>query len=336
MLISHKDHSDHEGVHEGGHEASWDKDSKFKMQKEHEYGTKVRLLRVMRAILDWPYGYTRRQLAERYGVSRDTIDRDFEALQHAGFVLRADNKHRYAFVEDQPYKELKSLLHFSEEDQLLLEQAIDQIADHTQRGQKLKRKLGSLYDYGRLGYAYLRKPHLTKVDLLLKAQKEKRQVILEHYRSSNSDAIRNRLVEAFHISPADDMLHAYDLDRRDLRHFRLSRFQRVQLTDQPWQYENHHHLISTDPFRIVDAQQVMVHLRLKVGAYNELVERFPLTKRYIEPAEQEGVFDFQCKVNHRFLGITNFILGHYHQWIEVLAPDELLDHLRKTVEDMHF
>lgn len=189
------------------------------MKKEKEYGTKMRILRIMRALLERPYGYTKRQLADLYNVSKDTIRHDFDAFQNAGFILTFDENYRYGFVADQPFKELKSLLHFSEEDQLLLEEAIDQISPHTNRGAKLKQKLGSLYDFHLLGHSYLRKPYLKKVDMLMQAQKEKQQVKLIDYRSSNSNVISNRRVEPFHVSPPDDMLHAYDLDRQDLRHF---------------------------------------------------------------------------------------------------------------------
>lgn len=303
---------------------------------EKEYGTKLRLLRVMRALLENPKHYTKRQLAEVYQVTPDTITNDFEALTNAGFVVEYDEKYRYYLVEEKPFTQLKDLLHFSEEDQAILYRAIDQVAAHEKRGQRLKKKLASLYDYRRLGHAYLRKPYLTKVDLLMQGKNEKRQVILRDYSSSNSNEVRDRLVEPFHPSPPDDTLQAFDVDKQELRHFRISRITRVEMTDTPWQFEGHHNIMLTDPFRIVDSNQVMVHLRLRVGAKNELVERFPLTQSYIQEAAEEGIYDFQCMVNHRFLGLTNFILGFHHQLVEVLGPESLLDHLQEEVEKMDF
>lgn len=303
---------------------------------EKEYGTKLRLLRVMRALLENPKHYTKRQLAEVYQVTPDTITNDFEALTNAGFVVEYDEKYRYYLVEEKPFTQLKDLLHFSEEDQAILYRAIDQVAAHEKRGQRLKKKLASLYDYRRLGHAYLRKPYLTKVDLLMQDKNEKRQVILRDYSSSNSNEVRDRLVEPFHPSPPDDTLQAFDVDKQELRHFRISRITRVEMTDTPWQFEGHHNIMLTDPFRIVDSNQVMVHLRLRVGAKNELVERFPLTQSYIQEAAEEGIYDFQCMVNHRFLGLTNFILGFHHQLVEVLGPESLLDHLQEEVEKMDF
>ena len=306
------------------------------MPKEAEFGPRARILRLLRAILDQPNRYTRQELADKYGVSVDTIRDDFEILANADFVLAPDDRHRYAFVTEKPLRQLKDLLHFSEEDQAALYQAIDNLYIGSERARNLKAKLASVYDFHRLGHAYLRKPHLTKVDLLMQAQREKRQVFLIDYRSSNSNKIETRRVEPFHLSPAEDTLQAYDAEKRTLRHFRLSRFSRVQLTDLPWAFEGHHVIMHVDPFRIVDNQQVDVHLLLGVGAYNELVERYPLTRSHIEETDDPNIFDFQCRVNHRFFGLSNFILGFYHQHIEVLAPEGLKAHLREEVGKMKF
>ena len=306
------------------------------MAREHEYGTKGRLLRIMIAIIENPRAYTKAQLSEMYGVSEDTIRNDFRAFNNAGFLIEHDEKFRYFFIEKKPYKQLKELLHFSEEDQSLLMQAIDQINPHSDKGKKLKRKLASLYDYHKLGHAYLRKPYLNKVDTLLQAKTEKRQAMLVDYRSSNSNETSNRLVEPFHVSPPDDTLQAFDVDKKQLRHYRISRIKRVKLTTQNWQFAGHHNIMRTDPFRIVDNNQIPVHLRIKIGAYNELTERFPLTKAYLEETDVDEIYDFQCMVNHRFLGLTNFILGFHHQLVEVLSPDSLLTHLNETIKKMKF
>ena len=302
----------------------------------NEYGIKQRLLRIMIAILENPGFYTKAKLNERYGYSESTIKRDFKALKNAGFILEYDKRYRYTFVVKGPAKKLKELLHFSEEDQAILYQAIDTLGIHDKKQERLKRKLSSLYDFRRLGHAYLRKPYLSKVDSLLEGKEKKQQVILDDYRSSTSNTTTDRLVEPFHVSPPDDTLQAYDLDKKGLRHFRISRIKRVKLTNEIWVSERHHVIKRTDPFRIVDNNQVPVHLRMKVGAYNELLERFPLTKAYLEDTEEDEVYDFQCMVNHKFLGLTNFILGFHHQLVEVLEPDSLLEHLRNQINQMKF
>ncbi|MBV6440222.1 MAG: hypothetical protein EPGJADBJ_01885 [Saprospiraceae bacterium] len=306
------------------------------MPKDNEYGTKTRLLRILRAIIEQPKRYTRQELSEIYGVHPDTITGDFEAFISAGFEMDRDEKYRYYFIKDKTLKKAGELLYFSEEERALLFEAIDNLRTTPEQQASLKQKLHSLYDYSRLGFANLRKPYLTKIDLLQQARDEKRMVILEEYHSSNSGQVSDRLVEPFHIAAEDDMLHAYEVEKRAVLHFRMTRFVRVKLTGRPWEYEGHHNVMNTDPFRIVTNQQVNVHLRLSVGARNELLERYPLTRKYIEATSDPNYFDFQAHVNHNFYGLSNFILGFYHLDIEVIAPDSLREHLRHEVEKMKF
>jgi predicted DNA-binding transcriptional regulator YafY len=306
------------------------------MPKDTEYGTKIRLLRIMQALIERPYGYTKQRLATEYGVHPDTIGNDFEAFVNMGFEMERDERYRYAFIMDKPLKKVRELLYFSEEERVLLYEAIDSIRTTPEKQARLKEKLHSLYDYSRLGFSNLRKPHLAKVDLLEQAKAEKKQVLLEGYRSSNSNLIADRVVEPFHVSPAEDTLQSFDAEKRIPRHFRISRIARVRILDQPWRFEGHHNIQRTDPFRIVNNNQVNVHLRLSVGACNELVERYPLTKSYILETSDPHYFDFQCSVNSQFFGLSNFILGFYHLDIEVIAPDSLREHLRGEVERMRF
>ena len=306
------------------------------MPADREYGARSRVVRLIRAIVERPRHYTKKALAELYNASEDTIKGDFEIIRNAGFELQTDERYRYYFVLDKPHQQLKNLLHFSEEDQLLLHQAIDMLPCATDRQQQLKNKLGSLYDFTRLGHAYLRKPYLTKVDLLQQACKEKRQAVLVDYHSSNSNTISDRVVEPFHVAPAEDTVQTFDVQKALVNHFRISRFARVRLLDTAWQHEGHHVIRRTDPFRIVGNEQVHVRIRLRVGAYNELTERFPLTKSYIVEDAVEGMYEFQCMVNSQFYGLSNFILGYYHQGIEVLEPEELVHHLRAEISHMKF
>ena len=81
------------------------------MKRQNDQGTKARLLRVMRALIERPYGYTKNDLANMTGVDKGTITRDFNDFMNAGFLLQTDNRYRYSFVVGKPYQQLKSLLH---------------------------------------------------------------------------------------------------------------------------------------------------------------------------------------------------------------------------------
>jgi len=130
------------------------------MPNESEYTPRARIAHLIRTLIEYPNRFTKRDLAERHGVIKDTITGDFQAIESAGFCLKPDGKFRYAFVLDKPHRQLKDLLHFSAEDQALLYQVIDNLPNQTERHQKLKAKLGSLYDFGRLGHAYFPPQHV--------------------------------------------------------------------------------------------------------------------------------------------------------------------------------
>jgi len=306
------------------------------MSTEKEHGHKLRLLLVMRALIESPRQHTKNDLAKKFGVHRDTITNYFRDFETAGFALDHDQKYRYFFESDPVYEALQDLLHFTEADQDYLIEALRTHDRHSKRSERIQRKISAIYDFTQLGYENLRKPHLAKINLLRKAQEDKQRVTLMGYRSSNSSKIRDRLVEPFHVSAEEDILHAFDVDIEDIRHYRLSRINHILPTGEPWAFEGKHNIMPTDPFRIVDPQPVHVHLRLSVGAYNELLERFPLTRMYLRPAAEPDIFDFEAKVNSKFYGLANFILGNYHLKVEVVSPDALKDHLREMVEQMKF
>jgi len=296
-------------------------------------GIKENLLRLLLLIVESPNRYTKKELALKLDCSEKTISNSFLELEKEGLTLGWDDRYRYHFEKSKVYDHLKELLLFTEDDRGLLSHTIDQI-DKGKRGEKLKRKLSGLYDYKKLGHNFLRAPYLTKLDKLRKAEQGKKVVILHDYHSSNSNVLSNRKVEPFHTSAESDTLQAYDLDKGDLRHFRISRFSRISILDEQWKKQGKHNIRKTDPFRIVNNDQIQIHIKFDIAGKNELTERFPLTKNYIMETDKEGIFDFQCKVNRDFYGLTNFILGFHHRVIEIISPDELLEHLNNELKIM--
>lgn len=303
--------------------------------KDHSSG--VRLLYILKAILEYPYRYTKKELAKMYNVSTDAIKSDLEDMRQAGFELDIDRKYRYALQPDRPYEQLKDLLIFSEEEQTVLMKALQTTHDGDKTHERLRRKIASIYDLGKMYGGHAHKPYLTKLNLLEKAKNDRQCAILKGYRSTNSGHTGDRRVEPFHLAPEDDILHAFDVDKGIIRHFRISRIQTVEVLAETWANEGKHRIDATDPFRISEANQVYVHLQIKVGGYNELVERFPLTRAYLHPSgDREDVYDFMCKVNHNYFGLKNFILGNYEQIIAILEPQSLIEYLREEITKINF
>lgn len=307
------------------------------MNRFHDNSPKNRLLSILKALLEHPYHYTRRQLALQYDTSLDTIKKDMEELRNADFNVICDDQYRYAIVPNRSTEKLEEVLFFTESDKELLTEAIQKTFDSSKRIEKLFQKLETVYDVSKLGSSLFSNSFLDKASLLERAKQQKRVVTLVNYRSTNSSEISNRTVEPFLVSTKEDILHCFDLERGAIRHFRLSRIERVEVQPLVWTNEARHVVIATDPFRIVNNNQVFVHIRLRVGGYNELTERFPLTQAYLKPsAQQAGVFDFGCKVNEKFYGLSNFILGYHEHIVEIVEPERLIAHIKTQIQQINF
>ncbi len=55
-----------------------------------------------------------------------------------------------------------------------------------------------------------------------------------------------------------------------------------------------------------------------------------------ESADEVEIFDFECKVNERFFGLTNFILGYHEQIIEIVEPESLIEHIKNHIGKINF
>lgn len=303
----------------------------------HDNSPKNRLLSVLKNLLEQPYYYKIKMLAAKYGVSTDSIKNDFEELKNAYFLVEHDKQNRYAIAPNKSSDYLKDVLFFTEPEKEFLLEALTKTDASDKRLEKIRAKLETIYDVSKLGSSLFSKTFLNKANLLEKAKNQKRVVQLVNYRSTMSSKVSDRLVEPFNVSTKDDILHAFDLDKKVIRHFRISRIEKVKVQDQSWQYETKHYSAATDPFRIVSDQQVFVHLKLKTGAVNELIERFPLAQAYIQPcAVQDDIYDFECKVNDQFLGITNFILGYFEHIEAIIEPESLITHIRGKIGEVKF
>jgi predicted DNA-binding transcriptional regulator YafY len=308
------------------------------MNKFNDNSPKYRLLAILKILIESPYQYTKKALATMYNVDPKTIKNDFEELRDADFNVDYDHQYRYAIIPNKPLQHLEDMLFFTEsEKEILIEALANNAKASEKKTKRMQEKLNTIYDVSKLGSSLFSRTFLAKANLLEQAKQQKKIVKLINYRSTNSSEVSDRLVEPFHVSVKEDILHAFAIDRKDIRHYRISRIERVELQDMAWQHESQHYITATDPFRIVNDNKVRVHIRLKVGGYNELIERFPLTQAYLQPSADElGIYDFECNVNEKFFGLTNFILGYHEHIVEIVEPESLLEHIRRHIAKINF
>ena len=299
--------------------------------------TKERFGRLMLLLVQQPFRYKKQELANKLNVSISTIDRDLTALANIGLKTDYNAKYRYGFVSDKPLDQLKDLLHFSDVEQAFLVEAIDNFntdGSHSKMAKRVQQKLSSLYDFRKWDLEILREPYLQTINLLEKATTQRKQIILKRYYSSNSNSVRDRIVEPLKVSPFGDMVFAYDVEKEKISYFRITRIGGIKELETPATYTKITNFNDTDPFYIVSDDKIQVRLEFGVAAYNELILRFPLAKRYIKTYSSGDRFEFQCEVNAKFYGLSNFILNMHHDLVTIHEPPELKEHLQIVLKKM--
>jgi len=142
-------------------------------------------------------------------------------------------------------------------------------------------------------------------------------------------------VEAFDIQPELDTVQAYapnePIREKRIKHFKLSRIERIQITDTPWQHETKHHRKATDVFRIAMDNQVLVCLNIDVYAYNSMIDNYPKAKADCMPGAVPNTFNFQSRVNPEFLGLSNFIMNNAGH-VEIISPESLKEKVRERAK----
>ena len=102
-----------------------------------------------------------------------------------------------------------------------------------------------------------------KIIILKDAIQKKRRVRFVGYKSINSGTIKNRIVEPFHIDD-NEYVHCYEAEQDKVKIFRISRAEKIVMTDEPWKFKEKHKLLSIDPFHMSGEKKIDVRLRLKL------------------------------------------------------------------------
>ena len=170
---------------------------KTEIMELHKFERQLRLM----MMLTQNRNYTLEELGKRLDMSARNVYRYIETFKMAGFVVRKRGKFYYLDKSSPYFKDITSLVHFTEEEAYVLKRAIESIDGNTSMKQELKQKLYKVYDYKILSDIVVRNGMGDNVHFLYEAIKEKKQVVFHQYKSSNSHAVSNRVVEPFAFTP---------------------------------------------------------------------------------------------------------------------------------------
>lgn len=272
--------------------------------------------------------YTARELADRFGMTERNILRDFNTIEAAGFVIDRNNGYKL-YMDQSQNKDLMRLLHFSEDEIAILYNILTTIEGDSAIIEQLMKKMNAFYNLKAIA-ELSKKNDMAKVQIIREAIDKKRQVILKAYRSSNSETINDRLVEAFRFMQDYQTVWCYDCQSHSCKQFKISRMEAIELQNTGWRFEDVHTEPFTDIFRYSETKsKCTVELQLTLKAYNALIEEFP---RSVEHLHEKGhqKYYLKCAVSN-FTGIGRFILSMLED-VEIIKPVSLKNHIRKRLE----
>ena len=194
-----------------------------------------RLLRLMK-LLTANTTYNIDQLAERLQMSRRTVYRYIDTFRDAGFVIKKSGDCIRLDKESPHFRDISQLVHFTEEEAVILKSAIENIDDTNLLKQNLKRKLYSVYDNKTLADTVVRGKNAPNIRRLIEAIEERRQATLRGYQSAHGGEVRDRRVEPFAFTTNYVQVWCYDLESHSNKLFKTSRIGSVELSDTGWEH----------------------------------------------------------------------------------------------------
>lgn len=265
-----------------------------------------RMLRLMK-MLTANSSYTVDELAERLDMSRRTIYRYIDTFREAGFVIKKSGSYIRLDKESPHFKDISQLVHFTEEEAVILKRAIESIDDTNMLKQNLKRKLYSVYDNKILADTIVRGSNAATVHSLIEAIESEQQVILHDYRSSHGGVVRDRRVEPFAFTTNYVQVWCYDTESHSCKLFKLSRIASVEILNDEWQHKAAHEKARIDIFRMNGKEQHRVRLELGILSRNLLIEEYPLAEEHLTPIDEEHwLLDTEVA---SYAGVGRFVVG---------------------------
>ena len=293
-----------------------------------------RLLRLMK-LLTANTTYNVDQLAERLGMSRRTVYRYIDTFREAGFVIKKTGDCIRLDKESPHFRDISQLVHFTEEEAVILKRAIENIDDTNLLKQNLKRKLYSVYDNRTLADTVVRGRNAPNIHHLIEAIEQQRQVVLHGYRSAHGGEVRDAASSPSPSRPTTCRCGAttvwcYDTEDGVCKLFKTARIGEVEPTDTPWEHADAHTEGFIDAFRMHGTQRHRVRLELGLLAYNLLYEEYPLAERDVRPLGR-GRWLLDTEVAN-FTGVGRFVVGLLDD-IRVVDTPELTEHIRTYIAE---
>lgn len=262
----------------------------------------LRLMKMLTANVE----YSVDDLAARLDMSRRTIYRYIDTFREAGFVVKKSGNCIRLDKASPHFKDISQLVHFTEEEAVILRRAIESIDDTNLLKQNLKHKLYSVYDSRTLADTVVKGRNAGNVHAIIDAIENRRQVVLRDYQSSKTR--RDRRVEPFSFTTNYVNIWCFDIESQQCKIFKTARIGSVEATDTEWQHEDAHKEGFIDIFRMIGEHRTRVRLELGRLAHNLLIEEYPLSEKFITPHPDGQHWTLDTEVAD-MQGVGRFVIG---------------------------
>ena len=171
------------------------------------------------------------------------------------------------------------------------------------------------------------------VDEIGKGIQEKVKVWLKDYYSLSSDTTSDRLVEPVAFSSNYEAIHAYELESKSMKVFKIERIGEVILSQKNWASESKHVIPGRQLFGFTGKNKFLVKLKLSKKAYQLMMEEHPNARPFMFIKNRNQYF-FNGEIPQR-PGLARFILGLPGE-VTVEEGEELKDYLNEQLGRSNF
>lgn len=287
-----------------------------------------RIIAIMLLLLG-PRNYTRKELQEKFEFSKSSFHRYIRLFRENGIIVEQNEGLYHIAKIDPELKSLSELLHFSEEEAQILNNAILAIDDNNQLKTNLIKKLYSIYDFDRIPETISRPAQAKNIQSIIKAIKGNKQIRLINYQSAHSQHTENRLVEAFDFTFNYQMIWAYEPKSKLNKQFKVSRIKEVEILDQEWKHQELHRQQANDDFRMTGPKPENCVLKMSLRAGNLMIEEYPKSEKHLKLLDNDS-YEYLSEIRD-YHGVGRFCLGLLNE-IEIIEPIGLQEYIKHCIQ----
>lgn len=267
-----------------------------------------KILRVFKLInlLQSNIGKPVHRLAQLLETDERTIYRYFKLLEALGFdVIKEFSKYK---IEQRPgMDQTLNYGAFSQEENQWLRGLIESQGKTNLLRDSILKKLAVRSEV-KQGTEQLFKANLGRlVDEIGRGIQGKCAIWLKDYYSLSSDTTSDRLVEPVAFSSSYETIHAYELESKSMKVFKIERIGEVVLSQNPWKHETKHQLPGAQIFGFTGKNNYSVRLKLSKKAYQLMMEEHPNARPFMVVKNRNQYF-FDGEIP-QLPGLARFILG---------------------------